>query len=63
VPAAFTCPACGGQSHYDPFLCTSRGRGEEHDGETYWCLYVVVPCAHCGHEGLVFWARAPIRDP
>jgi hypothetical protein len=61
--AVFTCTECGGQTSYDPFQCTSRGRSEEHDGKRYWCLYVLVRCAHCPHEEMVFWTRTEIKDP
>jgi hypothetical protein len=57
-----TCPYCGKHTPYDPFRCTSRGRREERGGESYWSLYVLVPCTHCLHEEMVFWMRARISE-
>ena len=61
MAATFTCPKCGGQTDYDPFQCTSRGRQETHDGKPYWCLYVLVTCAHCGQTEKVLWKRDEIK--
>ena len=61
MAATFICPKCGGQTDYDPFQCTSRGRQEPHDGKPYWCLYVLVSCAHCGQTEKVLWKRDEIK--
>ncbi len=56
----FTCPHCGGKTDYDPDQVGREMRVEEQDGRPSWSVYCVVPCAHCGREGLVLRDRKPL---